>query len=135
MSELNFRRDRRNTFGWEPLKHYDGKFYACHLVAYMLPIPMDLREYLEERGISPFRNWFDALEVQAAAKVSTALTRLSLGNTSNCKGLGAGIFELKIDFGKGFRIYFGKDGEQLVILLAGGTKQRQQRDITTATLR
>lgn len=96
---------------------------------------MEVQEYLDERERSPFRGWFDALDVQAAAKVFTALTRLSLGNTSNTKGVGAGILELKIDFGKGFRIYFGKDGEQLVILLAGGTKQRQQNDIATAIQR
>jgi putative addiction module killer protein len=96
---------------------------------------MKVQEYLDEQERSPFRSWFDTLDVQAAAKVSTALTRLSLGNTSNTKSVGAGILELKIDFGKGFRIYFGKDGEQLVILLGGGTKQRQQNDIATAIQR
>lgn len=96
---------------------------------------MIIQEYLDEQERSPFRMWFDALDVQAAAKVSTALTRLSLGNTPNSKGVGAGILELKIDFGKGYRIYFGKDGVQLVILLAGGSKQRQQNDIAAARLR
>ena len=105
------------------------------MVTYMIPSCMDIQEYLDEQERCPFRNWFDKLDVQAAAKVSTALTRLSLGNTSNTKSVGSGILELKIDFGKGFRIYFGKDGEQLVILLAGGTKQRQQNDIATAKLR
>ena len=101
----------------------------------MIPIIMDIQEYLDEHERSPFRDWFDALDVQSAAKISTALTRLSLGNTSNVKSVGAGILELKIDFGKGYRIYFGKDGEQLVILLAGGTKQLQQNDIAAAKLR
>ncbi len=96
---------------------------------------MEVLEYLDPQGLSPFRDWFDALDAQPAAKVSTALTRLSLGNTSNVKGVGASILELKINFGKGYRIYFGKDGEQLVILLAGGTKQRQQRDIVAAQKR
>jgi putative addiction module killer protein len=64
--------------------------------------------------------------------VSTALVRLSLGNFSQVKGVGAGVFEHKIDFGPGYRIYFGKDGENLIILLGGGTKQRQQRDIEAA---
>ena len=76
---------------------------------------MDIQEYLDEQERSPFSIWFNALDVQAAAKVSTALTRLSLGNTSNTKDVGSGILELKIDFGKGYRIYFGKDGEQLLI--------------------
>ena len=101
----------------------------------MIPIVMDIQEYLDENDRSPVGIWFDALDVQAAAKVSTALTRLSLGNTSNTKGVGSGLLELKIDFGKGYRIYFGKDGEHLVILLAGGTKQRQQSDIAAAKLR
>jgi putative addiction module killer protein len=60
------------------------------------------------------------------------LTRISLGNLSNVKGVGSGVFEYKVDVGPGYRIYLGKDGETLVILLAGGTKQRQQRDINSA---
>jgi putative addiction module killer protein len=61
--------------------------------------------------------------------VATALTRLAGGNFSNVKGVGAGVFEYKIDFGPGYRVYFGKDGESLVVLVGGGTKKRQQRDI------
>ena len=70
---------------------------------------------------------------QAAAKVATALTRLTAGNFSNVKGVGSGVFEYRIDFGPGYRVYFGKDGERLVILLGGGTKKRQQQDISAAT--
>jgi putative addiction module killer protein len=76
--------------------------------------------------------FIDDKNPQVAAKVATALTRLSLGNMSNVKGVGSGVFELRIDFGSGYRVYFAKDGEQLVILLGGGTKQRQQRDISAA---
>ena len=65
----------------------------------------------------------------------TALYRLGLGNFSNVKGVGSGVFECRIDFGPGYRLYFGKDGDRLVILLCGGTKQRQQKDITLATER
>ena len=61
-----------------------------------------------------------------------ALRRLELGNVSNVKGVGAGVFEHRIDFGPGYRIYLGKDGASLVILVAGGTKQRQDRDIANA---
>ena len=61
-----------------------------------------------------------------------ALTRIELGNLSNVKGVGAGVQEYRIDFGPGYRIYFGRDGEHVVILLAGGTKSRQQNDIATA---
>ncbi|MGH6840483.1 MAG: type II toxin-antitoxin system RelE/ParE family toxin [Methylocella sp.] len=93
---------------------------------------MDVLEYVDRQGQSPISAWFNGLDPAAAAKVTTAITRLSLGNISNVKGAGAGVFETKIDFGPGYRVYFGKDGERVVILLAGGTKQRQQEDIAAA---
>ena len=92
----------------------------------------DVREYLDRQSRNPYKLWFDRLNSQAAAKVATALTRLALGNVSNVKGVGYGVFELRIDFGPGYRLYFGKDGERVVILLGGGTKKRQQRDIDAA---
>ena len=61
-----------------------------------------------------------------------ALARLQQGNVSNVKGVGGGVLELRIDYGPGYRVYFGKDGEHWVILLGGGTKKRQSRDIRTA---
>lgn len=91
-----------------------------------------LREYLDQRGERPFGRWFEGLDALAAAKVTTALTRIEQGNFSNVKGVGAGVFECRIDFGPGYRVYFGKDGETLVILLGGGTKKQQQRDIAAA---
>src|SRR5208282_433083 len=91
-----------------------------------------VREYLDSSGDSPYAAWFDSLNAEAAAKVTTAVTRVSLGNFSNVEGVGSGVFEYKLDFGPGYRIYFGKDGEALVILLGGGTKERQQRDINAA---
>lgn len=93
---------------------------------------MKIVEYLTLGGVSPFRNWFDGLESRAAAKVTTALTRLGLGNTSNVKSLGSGVFEHKIDYGPGYRVYFGMDGKELVILVGGGTKKRQPSDIKNA---
>lgn len=93
---------------------------------------VDVREYLDLNGHSPFAAWFNRLNPQAAAKVATGLTRLAGGNFSNVKGVGSGMFEYKIDFGPGYRIYFGKDGERLVIVLGGGTKKRQQHDIAVA---
>lgn len=89
-------------------------------------------EYLETTGRSPFRRWFDDLDAMAATKVSTALYRLAQGNFSNVEGVTGGIFEYRIDFGPGYRIYFGKDGAAVVILLGGGTKKRQSRDISAA---
>ncbi len=91
-----------------------------------------IREFLARDGSNPFAEWFRALDATAAAKVTTAIRRLELGNFSNVKGVGAGVFEYRIDFGPGYRVYFGKDGDAIVILLAGGTKKRQDRDITSA---
>ncbi len=93
---------------------------------------IEVREYLEPKGGSPYAAWFARLDPTAAAKVATALIRLAAGNFSNVKGVGSGVFEYKIDFGPGYRVYFGKDGEQLVILLGGGIKKRQERDIHAA---
>jgi putative addiction module killer protein len=98
-------------------------------------LPVEILEYLDASGDDPYRDWFESLNAQAAAKVTVALTRIELGNLSNVKGVGAGVQEFRIDFGPGYRVYFGKDGDKLVILLAGGTKSRQQKDIATAQKR
>jgi putative addiction module killer protein len=93
---------------------------------------IEVREYLDWQGRNLFKLWFDRLNAQAAAKVATAVTRLALGNVSNIKGVGSGVLELRIDFGPGYRVYFGRDGERLIILLGGGIKKRQQHDINAA---
>ena len=92
-------------------------------------------EYIDREGRSPYAKWFDSLNAIAAAKVATALYRLADGNFSSVKGVGSGVYERKIDFGPGYRIYFGKDGETIVILLGGSTKQRQQQAIESAIAR
>jgi putative addiction module killer protein len=96
---------------------------------------IDVREYLDERGESPFRTWFDRLDAQAAARIAIAEVRVARGNLSNAKGVGDGVFEIRLDCGPGYRIYFGKDGATIVILLGGGTKRRQQDDIEAAKSR
>jgi putative addiction module killer protein len=96
---------------------------------------VQILEYLDSAGRSPFAGWFNDLDAQAAAKVTVALARIEQDNLSNVKGVGAGVHEFRIDFGPGYRIYLGRDGEDLVILLAGGTKNRQQKDIATAQTR
>ena len=106
-------------------KDRDGNIYVtiCRVV---------VREFLDRQGSSPFARWFGDLDATAAAKVTTALLRMELGNLSNAKSIGAGVLEYRIDFGPGYRVYFGKDGNTLVILLGGGTKKRQNRDIAAA---
>ncbi len=96
---------------------------------------IDLQEYTSTDGCRPFADWFNELDASAAAKIAAALIRLEQGNFSNVKGVGASVLEYRVDFGSGYRIYFGKDGERLVILLAGGTKKRQQKDIEVAQAR
>jgi putative addiction module killer protein len=96
---------------------------------------LDVREYLDEDGTSPFADWFAGLDTVAAAKITVVLTRIGQGNLSSVKGVGEGVLEYRLDFGPGYRVYFGRDGDVLVILLAGGTKKRQQRDIEAAQVR
>ena len=90
---------------------------------------MEVREYVAADGSSPYAKWFNGLNSHAAAKVAIAVSRMAQGNL---KSVGAGLHEYRIDFGPGYRIYFGRDGERLVILLGGGTKARQQDDIRRA---
>ncbi len=92
----------------------------------------EVQEYLCEDGSSPFADWFDGLNVQAALKVNTYLTRIGNGNLSNVKSVGSGVHECVIDWGPGYRVYLGKDRDKLIILLGGGTKKRQQKDIDQA---
>jgi len=91
-----------------------------------------ITEYLDRQSRSPFAAWFEGLNAPAAAKVTAALYQLAIGNWSNVKGVGDGVFERKISFGPGYLVYFGKDGDRLVILLGGSSKQRQQQAIGAA---
>ena len=90
-------------------------------------------EYLSD-GSSPFAKWFDGLDAFAAAKVTVALYRIEQGNFSNVKSVGKGVSEYKIDFGPGYRIYFGQEGSYLIVLLGGGSKKTQSKDIRKAHL-
>lgn len=95
---------------------------------------MTTRKVIEclSNGASPFAKWFASLDAFAAAKVTVALYRLEQGNFSNVKALGKGVSEYKIDSGPGYRIYFGQEGEEIVILLGGGSKKSQGKDIIVA---
>lgn len=95
---------------------------------------MEVREYINSEGSSSFAKWFNRLDARAAVRITIALTRVELGNLAGHKSVGAGVFELRLDFGPGYRVYFGKDGDQLVILLGGGAKKRRQKDIDAAKL-
>ena len=86
---------------------------------------IEIRQYIDRLGRNPFDQWFEKLDDDTQARIVVSLDRMERGNFSAAKGIGAGVFELRMDFGPGYRIYFGKDGELLVILLGGGTKRRQ----------
>ena len=91
-----------------------------------------LKEYIDLNDKNHFGKWFDGLKDLPAAKITTHLERLASGNFSQVEPVGKGVLERKVDFGPGYRVYFGKDGDNLIILLAGGTKRRQQKDIENA---
>lgn len=89
-------------------------------------------QYETEDGRCPFAEWFADLNARAAAKVTTAIARIEAGNLGDVKPVGEGVAERRIDFGPGYRLYFGQDSRRLVILLIGGTKKHQQQDIAEA---
>jgi putative addiction module killer protein len=89
---------------------------------------------LYQKGRStPFSDWLHSLrDAQAAGIVRARLNRIRLGNFGDCKSVGGGVEELRIDFGPGYRVYYGREGSFVVILLCGGDKRTQARDILTA---
>jgi len=89
---------------------------------------MIVQEYVKQDGSSPYAEWFNTLNPQAAARVTVAISRLELGNTSNIKWFD-GIGEYKINWGPGYRIYLAQQGKQLIILFGGGIKDSQKSDI------
>ena len=94
-------------------------------------VALSVVEYIREDGSTPFGAWFARLDSQAAAKIATAVARLRAGNNSGVKGIGS-IGEYRIDWGPGYRIYLGRDGDALIILLGGGSKRDQRADINRA---
>ena len=90
-------------------------------------------EYLQESGESPFSVWLDALaDRKAQAKIDARLTRLRLGLMGDCKPLRDGVWELRVDFGPGYRVYYAQAGKRLILLLCGGDKRKQSADIKRA---
>ena len=91
-----------------------------------------IREYITEQGRNPFRRWLKKLTKQQAARLGQVLVRVSNGLLRDTKHVGDGVYELRLHMGPGYRIYFGRDGKDLIILLIGGDKSSQQRDIDRA---
>jgi len=92
-----------------------------------------LEYYLEDNGVSPFKEWLSNLrDRNGHAKISARLNRVKLGNFGVVKALGDGVNELKIDYGPGYRVYYAMSGRTVVLLLIGGDKSTQQEDIKAA---
>ena len=87
---------------------------------------------MAEDGTDYFAEWLRRQDSEIRARVQTRIDRVELGNFSDHKGVGKGVSEFRIDFGPGYRVYYGLDSARLVILLVGGTKRRQARDIEMA---
>ncbi len=99
----------------------------------MLVNPRTLVIYRTQTGTAPFEDWLNGLlDIQTRAIIRKRLNRIRLGNFGDSKSVGKGIFELKIDFGPGYRIYFAEQNKFIVVLLCGGAKSTQQRDIQKA---
>ena len=93
----------------------------------------EIWEYLKPDGSCPFRNWLKSLkDINARARIRVRINRICLGNFGDCKSVGSGVSEFRIDYGPGYRVYFGRVGKKLVLLLCGGSKKNQEKDIKLA---
>ncbi|MDR2875810.1 MAG: type II toxin-antitoxin system RelE/ParE family toxin [Methylobacillus sp.] len=95
-------------------------------------MPVTIEEYLTEGGRNHYKEWFDALAVEYAAKVAAARARMMAGNMGNVKPIDGALKEYRIDWGPGIRIYLIQDGDALIVLLGGGVKSGQSADIKHA---
>lgn len=93
---------------------------------------LTVREYLTADGRNLFRDWLAALDVAVRARIQARVLRFELGHLGDHKSVGAGVWEARLTFGPGYRIYFGKDGDSVIVLLAGGAKASQAQDIRRA---
>ena len=95
--------------------------------------PKELQIYVTKDGRAPFSEWLASLrDIKARAKIRVRLDRVGLGNLGDCHGVGDGVQELRIDYGPGYRVYFGQVGSAIVLLLCGGDKSTQTKDIEQA---
>lgn len=91
-----------------------------------------VREYVDDVGRVPFREWLVGLDVTTRARVQARILRFETGNLGDHKEVGGGVWEARLDFGPGYRVYFGQRGRELVVLLTGGDKKSQKKDLGRA---
>ena len=94
--------------------------------------PWSISKYVTITGVCPFDDWFETLNSATQARVDVRLDRVNLGNFGDSKSLGDGIYELRLHFGGGYRIYYGISGRRVILLLMGGIKKTQTKDIKTS---
>jgi putative addiction module killer protein len=96
---------------------------------------MDVKIYQDAHGNEPFENWLNSIrDKRTLARIDSRLRRVRLGNLGDHRSVGEGVFELRLDFGPGYRIYFARIGNEVILLLSGGDKSTQTRDISQAQL-
>ena len=105
----------------------DGLYSTVHSIGVV-----EIRKFQTKQGDIPFDNWIYGLNLQAQVRIGLRLDRIERGNFGDRKSVGKGVWELRIDYGPGYRVYYGRDGQEIVILLGGGTKKRQNADIEQA---
>ena len=99
----------------------------------MASVPIEIEYYITPDDKTPFLKWLESLrDIKARAKIRTRLDRVQVGNLGDHRPVGKGVWELKIDYGPGYRVYFGKIGSSVILLLCGGDKSTQQQDISKA---
>jgi putative addiction module killer protein len=97
-----------------------------------VPPAVEILDYVNAKGRNPFREWLRNLDLTARDTIERRLVRLAAGNPGDIEPVGEGVSELRIHSGPGYRVYVALDGRKLVILLGGGTKRTQNRDIVAA---
>jgi putative addiction module killer protein len=98
----------------------------------METFPCSIEYYLTATNKKPFKEWLDSLDIGARAKIRVRLDRVRLGNLGKNRSVGEGVYELKVDYGPGYRVYYALNGKTVVLLLLGGDKSTQKKDISQA---
>jgi putative addiction module killer protein len=91
-----------------------------------------IREFVNEKGKSLFKEWLKSLSIKFQARIQARILRFEEGNLGDSKSVGGGVWEARFDFGPGFRVYFAFEGKEVILLLLGGNKSTQKRDIKKA---
>jgi putative addiction module killer protein len=97
-------------------------------------VSLTVREYVDRLGRIPFRDWLGQLDTAARARIQARVLRFETGNLGDHKDVRGGVWEARFDFGPGYRLYFGRVGREVVLLLLGGDKKSQKKDIQRARI-